>query len=102
MRGQRAAAAGHPVRRALGRGLLRAARGAALLAAAVALAPVTVVAAAAFGYGWWRGAAPRRVGAAALWCLPMVVAWLAAVAAWPPSASSGAGYPAGTGPGTGW
>ena len=81
----------HPVRRAAGRGLLRLAWCAAVGGAAVLLAPVTLVAAAAFWYGWWRGVPPRRVGGAALWCLPMVAAWLIAVAAWP--AGDGAGGP---------
>ena len=89
----------HPLRRAAGRGLLRLARAALLVAGAVALAPVTVVAAGAFACAWWRGAAPRRIYTAARWCLPMVVAWLAAVAAWPASARA---YPAGAGPGAWW
>src|ERR1700746_631501 len=76
----------HPVRRAAGRGLLRLARAAALVTVAVLLAPVTVVAAAAFWYGWWRGAPPARISRGALWCLPMVAAWLIAVAAWPTQA----------------
>jgi hypothetical protein len=86
------------VRRALGRGLLSLVRVVVLIAAAVALAPVTVVAAWAFCYGWWLGAGPRRVFAGALWCLPMVVAWLAATAAWPGHPA----YPAGAGPGAPW
>jgi hypothetical protein len=85
------------VRRAAGRGLLRLARAALLVAVAVALTPVTAVAAGAFACAWWRGAPPRRVYLTALWCLPMVVAWLAAVAAWPARA-----YPAGVGPGAWW
>jgi len=88
----------HPARRAAVRGLLTLVRVAALAAAAAALAPVTIVAAGAFGYGWWRGAAPQRVYAAALWCLPMVAAWLVAVAAWPPSTQ----WPAGAGGGPVW
>jgi hypothetical protein len=83
----------HPVRRAAGRGLLRLAEGAALAAVAVLLAPVTVVAAASFWYGWWRGAPPRRIGRAVLWCLPMLATWLIAVAAWPARAADG--WPAG-------
>ena len=51
-------------------------------AAAVALAPVTLVAAATAVYGWWRGWPPRRLYVAALWSLPMTTAWLIAVAAW--------------------
>ena len=98
----------HPVRRAVGRGLFR-------LAwrrpgpAAVPLAPVTVAAAAAF----WYGLVARRAAAAGrrgrLWCLPMVAAWLVAVAggraaARPPgdAAAGGAGAPAGAGPGAWW
>jgi hypothetical protein len=74
-------------------------RTAALAAAAVAAAPVTVVAAGAFAWGWWRGAPPRRVYLAALWFLPMAVAWLAAAAVWPAAAGV---YPAGAGPGSWW
>ena len=81
----------HPVRRALGRGIFWLARAAVLIAGAVALAPVTLVAACAFAWGWWRGAAPSRIYRAALWCLPMAGAWLVAVVAWPVSGpSSGA------------
>jgi hypothetical protein len=105
----------HPVRRAAGRGLVRLVPAAAVVALAVLLAPVTVAGAAAFWYGWWRGAPPRRVGMAAWWCAPMVAAWLIAVAAWPAPASGAArvpggarqmaglaGYPAGAGPGAWW
>ena len=67
----------------MGHGIFWLARVAVLIAVAVALAPVTLVAAGAFACGWWRGAPPRRIYLAALWCLPMVAAWLAAVAAWP-------------------
>ena len=83
----------HPVRRTLGRGIFWLARACVFIAVAVALAPVTLVAAGAFWYGWWRGAPPRRIYLAALWCLPMVVAWLIAVAAWPARAAD---------PGTWW
>ena len=95
----------HPVRRAAGRGLLRLVQAAVVLAVAVLLAPVTAVAACAFWYGWWRGAPPRRVGLAAAWCAPMVVAWLIAVVAWPAragGAAAGTGYPAGAGTGGLW
>jgi hypothetical protein len=50
---------------------------------AVALAPVTLVAAGTAAYGWWRGWPPRRLFVAAGWFLPMALAWLIAVAAWP-------------------
>jgi hypothetical protein len=79
----------HPVRRATGRGLLWLARVLVLVAGAVAFAPVTLVAAAAFWYGWWRGCAPRRIYAGAAWCLPMVAAWLVAAAAWPARVAAG-------------
>src|SRR5260370_24491453 len=81
-----------PLRRALARGLWRLLGLAVLTAVAVALAPVTLAAAAAAAAGWWRGWPPRRLYATAAWCLPMTVAWLAAVAAWP----------AGVGPGALW
>ncbi len=47
----------------------------------VAAAPVTVAAVVAAGLAWFRGWPPRRLYLAALWCLPMVAAWLAATAA---------------------
>jgi len=92
----------HPVRRAVGRGVFWLLRLVVFVAVAVAFAPVTLVAAGTAGYGWWRGLPPRRLHAAALWCLPMVAAWLIAVAAWPVRASYPAGYPAGVGPGAVW
>jgi len=74
----------HPVRRALARAVLRLFLGRIVpVLFAVALAPVMLVAAIAAGFGWWRGWPPRRLYAAAAWCAPMVVAWLAAVAVWP-------------------
>ena len=72
--------AAHPVRRAAARGVFWLFRLVLAAAVAVALAPVTLAAAAAAAYGWWRGWPPRRLYAAALWCLPMVIAWLAAAA----------------------
>jgi hypothetical protein len=105
----------HPVGSALGRAVFWVARAAIVAAGAVALAPVTVVAGCAFAYGWWRGAVPRRIYLAALWCLPMVVTWLVAVVAWPVGVMSRGGlaarggsgaphpvYPAGVGPGALW
>jgi hypothetical protein len=89
----------------MGRGLFWLARVLIVAAGAVALAPVTLVAAGAFWYGWWRGAPPRRVYLAALWCLPMAGAWLVAVAVWPVravAASTRTAYPAGAGPGSWW
>jgi hypothetical protein len=92
----------HPVRRAAVHGVLRLSQGAALVTVAVLFAPVTVTAAVAFGYGWWRGAPARRVGLGAVWCLPMVAAWLIAVAVWPAGGAGLPGYPAGVGPGELW
>jgi hypothetical protein len=51
-----------------------------LAAAAVALAPVTLVAAGTAAFGWWRGLPPRRLARGAAWCGPMVLAWLTALA----------------------
>jgi hypothetical protein len=65
------------------------------LAALVLLAPVTVVAAGAAAFGWWRGWPPRRLFAAAAWCLPMVAAWLTAVAVWPVVSGGTGGRPPG-------
>lgn len=69
----------HPVRR----GAWRALRYLLTAAAAVALAPVTLVAAGTYLFGWWRGRPPRHLVAGAAWCVPMVAAWLLAVALWP-------------------
>ncbi|HEX8008907.1 MAG TPA: hypothetical protein VF482_21060, partial [Trebonia sp.] len=68
-----------------------------LTALAIALAPVTLVAAGAAAVGWWRGWPPRRLYLGAAWCLPMVIAWLAAVVGWPSGSA-----PPGVGPGTVW
>ena len=61
--------------------ILRLARAALLIAVAVAAAPVTLVAGAAVLAAWLAGWPPRRLYGAALWCLPMVAAWLIATAA---------------------
>jgi hypothetical protein len=65
-----------------------------LAAAALALAPVTLVAAGTAAFGWWRGLPPRRLARGAVWCVPMVLVWLAAAALWPAG-------PGGRAPGTG-
>jgi hypothetical protein len=73
------------------RGRLRAVRSAgrvtgrtaaALLAAGalIAAAPVTVVAVAGAWLAWLRGWPPGRLYQAAAWCVPMVAAWLVAIA----------------------
>ncbi|HLK77480.1 MAG TPA: hypothetical protein VKU77_28000 [Streptosporangiaceae bacterium] len=51
-----------------------------LAAAAVALFPLTLWAAVAFGAAWLAGWPPRRLYATAAWCAPMVLTWLAAIA----------------------
>jgi hypothetical protein len=54
-------------------------------AIAVILTPVTVVAICAFATAYLCGWPPRRLYAAALWCLPAVSVWLVALAAgWGP------------------
>ena len=58
----------------------RLARLAAIAVLVVAAAPVCLVAAAATALAWLRGWPPRRLYRAALWCLPMVAVWLAAIA----------------------
>jgi len=98
----RAAEARRPLRSAAGRSICWLARAVAVVAVAVILAPVTLVAGGAFWYAWWRGAPPRRIYAAALWCLPMVAAWLAAVVGWPVPVAGARALPAGIGPGARW
>jgi hypothetical protein len=58
----------------------RLARLAAAALVVVAAAPVSLVAAGAVTLAWFRGWPPRRLYRAALWCLPMVAVWLAAIA----------------------
>lgn len=72
-----------PVRRAAWRLISVVLRTGLAVTVAVALAPVTLVAAGTAAYGWWQGWSPRRLYRAALWSLPMAVAWLIAVAVWP-------------------
>jgi hypothetical protein len=58
----------------------------------IAAAPVTPAVLAGLAAAWWAGWPPRRLYQAALWCLPMVAAWLAATAAaeraWQPVAAA--------------
>jgi hypothetical protein len=51
-----------------------------IAAVLVAAAPVSLVAGYAAALAWLLGWPPRRLYTGALWCLPMVAAWLAAVA----------------------
>ncbi len=60
----------------------------ALIAVAVAAAPVSIVAAGAAAAAWRQGWPPRRLLAAAAWCGPMVAVWLA----W--TVRGGSGWPA--------
>jgi hypothetical protein len=98
-----------PVRHVLRRGAFWLLRIAVVAGAAVAVAPVTLVAIGAAGFAWWRGWTPRRLFEAAAWCAPMAVAWLIAVVVWPVrvTASAGSGRagsaaPPGVGPGAVW
>ena len=52
-------------------------RAAAIAAALIAVAPVSLVAGCSAALAWLAGWPPRRLYAAALWCLPMVGVWLA-------------------------
>jgi len=60
------------------RGVVRVGVAFLLAAAAVAAAPVSVVAVGGFAAAWYSGWQPRRLMVAAAWCGPMVLAWLAA------------------------
>src|SRR5882757_2565737 len=73
--------------RALARMIWRLLRVAVVGAALILAAPVVVVAAYAAALAWFLGWPPRQLYRAAAWCLPMLAAWLAAMAAggqpWP-------------------
>jgi len=73
--------------RALARMIWRLLRVAVVVAALILAAPVVVVAAYAAALAWFLGWPPRQLYRAAAWCLPMLAAWLAAMAAggqpWP-------------------
>jgi hypothetical protein len=66
-----------------------------LAAALVAAAPVTLVAAYAVTMAWLLGWPPRRLYTGALWCLPMVAGWLAAVVLRRPGAHPPGAHPPG-------
>ncbi|HWG02994.1 MAG TPA: hypothetical protein VG164_14240 [Trebonia sp.] len=101
------------VARVVARGVWRLLRLAGLAALTVAFAPVTLVAAGTAAAGWWRGWPPRRLYAAAAWCLPMAAVWLLAIACWPGNDSrwpgnsgrwpdAGGRWPPGLGAGPAW
>src|SRR5258708_33953397 len=73
--------------RALARVIWRLFRVAVFVAAVILAAPVVLVAAYAAALAWFLGWPPRQLYRAAAWCLPMLAAWLAAMAAegqpWP-------------------
>jgi hypothetical protein len=80
--------------RAAARGLRRVVRLTATVAVLVAAAPVSIVAAFAATYAWATGWPPRRLYAAAVWCLPMLAVWLAASALAAPGSPGAAAGPA--------
>ncbi len=67
--------------RALARLIWRLLRIAVLVAALILAAPAVLVAAYAAALAWFLGWPPRQLYRAAAWCLPMLAAWLAAMAA---------------------
>ena len=67
--------------RALARLIWRVLRVVVLVAALVVTAPAVLVAAYATALAWFLGWPPRQLYRAAAWCLPMLAAWLAAMAA---------------------
>jgi hypothetical protein len=67
--------------RALARMIWRLLRVAVFVAALIAAAPVVLVAVYAAVLAWFLGWPPRQLYRAAAWCLPMLAAWLAAMAA---------------------
>src|SRR3984885_13949659 len=78
--------------RALARLIWRLLRIAVLVAALILAAPAVLVAAYAAALAWFLGWPPRPLYPAAAWCLPMLAAWLAAMAAggrrWPQLAAA--------------
>jgi hypothetical protein len=78
--------------RALARLSWRLLRIAVLVAALILAAPAVLVAAYAAALAWFLGWPPRQLYRAAAWCLPMLAAWLAAMAAdgrpWPQLAAA--------------
>ena len=67
--------------RALARLIWRVLRVVVLVAALVVTAPAVLVAAYAAALAWFLGWPPRQLYRAAAWCVPMLAAWLAAMAA---------------------
>jgi hypothetical protein len=83
---------GFLVFRTLARLIWRLLRIAVLVAALILAAPAVLVAAYAASLAWFLGWPPRQLYRAAAWCLPMLAAWLAAMAAdgrpWPQLAAA--------------
>ena len=83
---------GFLVLRGLARLIWRLLRIAVLVAALILAAPAVLVAAYAAALAWFLGWPPRQLYRAAAWCLPMLAAWLAAMAAdgrpWPQLAAA--------------
>jgi hypothetical protein len=83
---------GFVVLRAMARLIWRLLRIAVLVAALILAAPAVLVAAYAAALAWFLGWPPRQLYRAAAWCLPMLAAWLAAMAAdgrtWPQLAAA--------------
>src|SRR5882757_2643305 len=73
--------------RALARIIWRVLRVTVFVAAMILAAPIVLVAAYSATLAWFLGWPPRQLYRAAAWCLPMLAAWLAAMAAggqpWP-------------------
>jgi hypothetical protein len=83
---------GFVVLRAVARLIWRLLRIAVLVAALILAAPAVLVAAYAAALAWFLGWPPRQLYRAAAWCLPMLAAWLAAMAVdgrtWPQLAAA--------------
>jgi hypothetical protein len=73
--------AGFPLIRGMTRFIWRLLRVTVFVAATIAAAPVVLVTAYSATLAWFLGWPPRQLYRAAAWCLPMLAAWLAAMAA---------------------
>ncbi len=73
--------AGFSLTRGVARIIWRLLRGTVFVAAMILAAPAVLVAAYSATLAWFLGWPPRQLYRAAAWCLPMLAAWLAAMAA---------------------